>query len=112
MIWNKNQISVFYGHDCNDLECVDGIDQACGNQSRVTWNSIPGGFYFILVHGWLTSHGDFRLTLSQSLEDDYWDDYLDDDIVSSLDDGIANDPNDDWWWEEEELVKEENGDAP
>jgi hypothetical protein len=41
------QISVFRG-SCDDLQCVDGNDQACGDQSSVSWFSEEGEPYFIL----------------------------------------------------------------
>ena len=41
------QISVFRG-SCDSLECVDGNDQACGDQSSVSWFSEPGELYIIL----------------------------------------------------------------
>jgi hypothetical protein len=41
------QISVFRG-SCDDLECVDGNDQACGDQSSVSWFSNFQEVYFVL----------------------------------------------------------------
>jgi hypothetical protein len=58
-----SQISIFTGN-CNNLECVDGNNNACGLQSYVAWHSIPGEAYFILVHGSGTSLGSFALQIS------------------------------------------------
>jgi hypothetical protein len=41
------QISIFRG-SCDDLECVDGNDQACGDQSSVSWFSKEEEIYFVL----------------------------------------------------------------
>lgn len=40
------QISVFSG-SCESLQCVDGNDQACGDQSSISWFSEPGVTYLI-----------------------------------------------------------------
>jgi hypothetical protein len=47
------RISV-YGGTCDSLTCLDGNndgDEACGGGSRVTWPSIEGENYRVLVHG-------------------------------------------------------------
>jgi hypothetical protein len=54
------KLSVFTG-PCTSLGCVDGNDDACGNQSRVSWCSDAGVEYYILVHGYLAAFGNFRL---------------------------------------------------
>jgi hypothetical protein len=57
------QISVFVGFSCSDLECVDGSDQHCGDQSLVEFDTVPGIPYYILVHGYLSAYGDFTLSI-------------------------------------------------
>eukprot|EP00339_Tiarina_fusa_P012669 CAMPEP_0117085010 /NCGR_PEP_ID=MMETSP0472-20121206/59804_1 /TAXON_ID=693140 ORGANISM="Tiarina fusus, Strain LIS" /NCGR_SAMPLE_ID=MMETSP0472 /ASSEMBLY_ACC=CAM_ASM_000603 /LENGTH=2345 /DNA_ID=CAMNT_0004814179 /DNA_START=233 /DNA_END=7270 /DNA_ORIENTATION=- len=57
------QISVFVGFGCNDLDCVDGNDQHCGDQSLVEFETISGVPYYILVHGYLDDAGDFTLSI-------------------------------------------------
>lgn len=59
------KISVFSG-SCGSLTCVDGNDddEACiGNTSTIGFNSSNGTDYYILVHGFLGSTGNFDLTL-------------------------------------------------
>ncbi|MCC6477149.1 hypothetical protein IT157_08840 [bacterium] len=56
------KISVYTG-DCSLLECVDGNDDACTQQSIVTWCSVAGQPYFILVHGYGSETGSFILLL-------------------------------------------------
>ncbi|MFQ5495373.1 MAG: hypothetical protein ACE5EX_08330, partial [Phycisphaerae bacterium] len=58
------QISVYCG-DCGNLTCVAGNDDDCVTPSNllstVTWCSEVGTEYLILVHGFLSSAGDFTL---------------------------------------------------
>lgn len=68
------RISVFQGNLCDfeDLECVATSDNAagCGEQSRVTYSTLMGVQYFILVHGASAlSIGDFVLSIEESLHD-------------------------------------------
>ena len=56
------QITIFSGN-CRHLACVAGNDQGCGDQSLVTWNTVNGTVYYILVHGFLGARGDFFLKL-------------------------------------------------
>jgi hypothetical protein len=58
------KISVFSG-SCGALTCVGGNDDACGLRSSVTFNSVAGETYFVLVHGFLSATGTFTLTTSQ-----------------------------------------------
>lgn len=61
-----SKITVFTG-TCDSLICVDGNDDdpSCiGNTSIVEWESIPGEIYFILVHGFNGSVGNFTLEIS------------------------------------------------
>ena len=60
-----SKITVFEGN-CGNLACVDGNDDDCGLQSRVSWATTPGTQYFILVHGFGSSTGAFDLTLSST----------------------------------------------
>jgi hypothetical protein len=63
------QISVFVGFGCSELECVDGSDQHCGDQSLVEFDTFPGFHYYILVHGYLGSYGDFTLSIYSDVEE-------------------------------------------
>jgi hypothetical protein len=55
-----------YDGTCGALSCVTGIDDFCGLQSQVNWCSTNGTTYYILVHGFSTSEGNFSLALSQN----------------------------------------------
>ena len=45
-----------YRNTCSNLQCVDANDDGCENfQSRISWNSVVGEKYYILVHGFQTS---------------------------------------------------------
>jgi hypothetical protein len=57
-----SQISVFTG-SCDQLTCVDVIDNACGSQSRLQFESIQNEPYHILVHGLGNSSGSFDLRI-------------------------------------------------
>lgn len=57
-----------YSGSCGALQCVDGNDDdaACGFsglRSTVGWSSTSGQTYYILVHGFGASEGDFELSL-------------------------------------------------
>jgi len=77
------KLSVYKG-SCAQLICVGGNDDwiGCNYGSQVSFVSIDGTEYFILVHGWNTSIGNFNLTMaceeapycpSQGiLDDDEW----------------------------------------
>jgi hypothetical protein len=56
------KLNVYTG-DCSLLECVDGNDDACGLQSEVSWCSIAGEPYYILVQGFGGQTGNFELSL-------------------------------------------------
>lgn len=55
------KIGVFSG-TCGSLTCVAGNDDFCGLQSQVTFTSVPGTNYFVLVTGFGTASGAFSLT--------------------------------------------------
>ena len=57
------KIQVFEG-SCGALTCVTGIDDACGLQSEVGFNTTPGTDYFIYVFGFGSSTGDFDLSIT------------------------------------------------
>jgi hypothetical protein len=57
-----SQISVFTG-SCDELMCVDAIDNACGSQSRLEFESIRNEPYHVLVHGLGNSSGSFDLQI-------------------------------------------------
>ena len=46
-----------YCEECSDLDCGIGNDDACGLQSEVTFGTIEGAEYIVLVNGWGTSAG-------------------------------------------------------
>ncbi len=58
-----SRISIFAGN-CAGLNCISGNDDFCSVQSQVTFNSSTGNDYYILVHGYNTSTGNFSLTLT------------------------------------------------
>jgi hypothetical protein len=65
------RISIYSG-DCSNggtardnLFCVGGNDDFCGFQSLVTWQTVAGTTYYILVHGYLLTAGSFELTLER-----------------------------------------------
>lgn len=57
------KIRVYTG-TCAALVCTVGIDDFCGLQSQVTWTSVLGTTYFILVHGFGANVGPYTLTLT------------------------------------------------
>lgn len=59
------KLSVFCG-SCTDLVCVANNDDDCGIQSRVSWCSENGRTYWILVHGFAGSLGDFQLIVGSN----------------------------------------------
>jgi hypothetical protein len=87
------QISVFTGECRADLDCVDGSDRFCGDQSVVEWNSAFGARYYIFVHGYLQSHGNFHLSLYHGLEE--------------IGQDLRGDGND---WECDDVIDEDNED--
>lgn len=56
------QISVFSG-DCTVLNCVETNDDLCGAQSEVSFLSLTGITYYILVHGYF-DEGGFELSIA------------------------------------------------
>ncbi len=57
-----SKLSVYTG-TCSGLVCVTGNDDNCSLQSRVTWCSVQGQAYYILVHGFGTAAGPFSLSV-------------------------------------------------
>ena len=64
------QITIFTG-DCDDLICIAGNDnspdiESCGDggASTVSWDTVEGEIYFILIHGVGARVGSYGLTLS------------------------------------------------
>ena len=55
------KIGVFSG-TCAALTCVTGNDDFCGFSSQVTFNTVSGTTYFVLVTGFSTASGTFTLT--------------------------------------------------
>lgn len=61
------QLSVFCGTGgCDQLECIGGDDNSCGQLPRFSWCTEEGGVYYILVHGTGTAVGEFLLELDDS----------------------------------------------
>lgn len=63
------QITVMSG-SCDETMCVSFNDQACGDQSLVTWYAEANTTYHIMVHGYREASGTFGLTLSEALLND------------------------------------------
>ena len=59
-----SQLSVFTGGSCGQLMCVDGNDDACGNQSLVDFQSNQDQTYHVLVHGFGGASGNFGLRIT------------------------------------------------
>lgn len=59
------KLSVFEG-SCGFLVCVGGNDDfsGCSLRSQVTFNSVSGTTYYVLVHGFLSATGTFTLSTS------------------------------------------------
>lgn len=57
------KLRVFSGN-CGALVCTGGNDDFCGLQSEVTWSSVLGTTYYILVHGFGSSQGAYTLTMT------------------------------------------------
>jgi subtilisin-like proprotein convertase family protein len=57
------KIGVFTG-TCGGLVCVTGNDDFCGLQSQVSFPTVIGTTYYVLVTGFGTSSGNFTLTRS------------------------------------------------
>ncbi len=57
------RLSVYEG-SCDQLVCVTNNDDSCGLQSAVEWTAKEGSSYFVLVHGFGQSLGDFTLAIS------------------------------------------------
>lgn len=55
------KLSVYTG-SCGSLVCTGANDNFCNTQSQVTWNSVVGTTYYILVHG--TATGNFTLNIN------------------------------------------------
>jgi hypothetical protein len=60
------RLAVYIG-DCENLICIDGGDENCGDQSSVAWFGEDGTEYFILVEGLESRVGEFNLTLQEVL---------------------------------------------
>ena len=57
------RLSVFEG-DCDVPLCVVSNDDSCGLQASVTWDALGDQAYYILVHGYNTSAGNFILRVT------------------------------------------------
>ncbi|MBL7783707.1 MAG: hypothetical protein JNM22_20900, partial [Saprospiraceae bacterium] len=57
------KISVYSG-TCASPTCVAGNDDGCGTLSTVTFTSVNGTVYLVMVHGFAGAEGNFDLTLT------------------------------------------------
>jgi hypothetical protein len=62
------QVAVYRG-SCDNLACIGGGDQNCGEQSAVAWIGEEGEEYYILVQGLEGRVGDFNLTVEELIPD-------------------------------------------
>ncbi len=58
-----SKITVYSG-DCGALACVVDNDDSCGLQSEVSWQGDGSTTYYILVHGFGSSVGNFSMALT------------------------------------------------
>ncbi len=63
------QLTVMSG-SCEASTCVTYNDQACGDQSLVTWYAETNTTYYIMVHGFREASGTFGLTLLEASQND------------------------------------------
>jgi hypothetical protein len=57
-------LQVYTGSDCDNLACRAVNDDFCGVGSYVTFQSLPGVTYYILVDGFGSAAGNFTLTVT------------------------------------------------
>jgi hypothetical protein len=57
------KLSVYTGA-CDAFVCVTGNDDACGLGSRVTFATVPGETYYIMVHGFSSATGQAELAIN------------------------------------------------
>jgi hypothetical protein len=55
-----------YSGECGDLNCLEWNDDFCGKQSTISWISVPGENYYILVMGTHMTTGLFELYVDES----------------------------------------------
>ncbi len=59
-----SKLSVYTG-SCGSFTCVTGVDDGCGTaDGEVTFSSIPGTTYYILVHGFSSGTGNYELNVT------------------------------------------------
>jgi len=58
-----SKLSVYTG-SCGSFVCVNGADDVCGDDGQVTFNSVSGTTYYILVHGFSSGTGAYTLSLT------------------------------------------------
>lgn len=59
----STMLLIFEGSSCENLNCVAGNNEYCGNLARVVWQSEPEATYFIYVYA--TDHLHFNLTVEE-----------------------------------------------
>lgn len=57
------KINVYSG-SCASLTCINGNDDGCSTQSTITFNTVVGTDYYILVNGYSGATGTFTLSLT------------------------------------------------
>ncbi|MEC9352473.1 MAG: thrombospondin type 3 repeat-containing protein, partial [Planctomycetota bacterium] len=57
------RLAVFSG-DCGELTCVRDNDDSCGLRSEINWIGETGVTYYILVHGFSSSSGEYELNVT------------------------------------------------
>ncbi|MEC8935132.1 MAG: thrombospondin type 3 repeat-containing protein, partial [Planctomycetota bacterium] len=62
------KLSVYTG-ECGAVTCLQGNDDSCGLQSVVDWVGETGVTYYILVHGFSSSSGNFTLNVTAEAAD-------------------------------------------
>lgn len=59
-----SKLTIYTGADCDNLVCVGDNDDSCGLQSEVAFTGDGVSTYYVLVHGFLGSTGDYSLNIS------------------------------------------------
>ena len=86
------QITVMSGL-CSEPTCISYNDQACGDQSLVTWYAEAFTTYYVMVHGYREASGTFGLTMAEVSHNDKCVDAVGLDpeaIVAGTTAGVAN----------------------
>lgn len=63
-VYCASNTNCFEGSSYPDFTCITGNDDFCGTNSQVTFSTESGVDYYIMVHGFGSSTGDFELSLT------------------------------------------------